>query len=93
MATTKTIHAADAVHRLTDEPSGKLSSGAAKAIMELRFDERDIRKMRRLAAKNRDGTITGDELKELDKYVNLGLLVDLLHAKARKALKRTSRSG
>ena len=62
---------------------------AARAILELRFDQADLDRMNILAEKNRQGALTEAEWQELQNYLLVGHLLDLLHAKARLTLKHT----
>lgn len=88
MSATPSIDAAGAVERLVCPESSDFPVSTAKAILELRFDERDRERMHDLAVRNQRGILTSDESRELDMYVNLGLLIDILRAKARLSLKR-----
>jgi hypothetical protein len=67
-------------HRLTTE--------VARYILDLAFSEEDKARMHELAGKNREGTISPKELRELDDYVKVGDLVAILKSKARMALKK-----
>ena len=60
---------------------------AAQSILELRFDQTDTDRMHTLAEKNRHGRLSDAERQELQNYLVVGHLLDLLHAKARLALK------
>jgi hypothetical protein len=46
--------------------------------------------MHHLAAKAQSGTLTAKEAIELDTYERLGCFLDILHSKARRALKRAA---
>lgn len=67
---------------------GKLSPTAARALLRLQFSEQDQVRMHELSAKARAGTLTAEEDTELDTFERLGCLLDILHSKARQALKR-----
>lgn len=67
---------------------GDPSPMAAQALLKLQFPEGDRRRMRALAAKARAGTLTPDEELETDTYERLGCLLDIVHSKARRVLKR-----
>lgn len=64
----------------------------ARALLELRFSEDDRKRLRELAHKARNGTLTPDEEREADTYERLGCLLDILHSKARRVLKRSRTS-
>ncbi len=66
----------------------KLSPTAARALLELQFSAVDQQQMHELAAKARAGTLTADEERTSETYERLGCLLDILHSKARRALKR-----
>jgi hypothetical protein len=61
---------------------------AARALLELEFSPADRQRMRELAAKARAGTLSDAEERETDTYERLGCLLDILHSKARRVLKR-----
>jgi hypothetical protein len=64
-----------------------LSSEAARALLDLKFTEEDRTRMHELAVKNQQGALSSVEEHELDSYVRVGRLLDLLSAKARISLK------
>jgi hypothetical protein len=67
---------------------GPLSPAAARALLKLRFSDRDHALMNNLSAKARAGTLTPEEQIDLDTFERLGCLLDIVHSKARLALKR-----
>jgi hypothetical protein len=67
-----------------------LSATAARAILQFDFDPPDRARMHELAVKNQDGALTAEERTELQSYLHVGLLLDLLHAKARSSLRRVA---
>jgi hypothetical protein len=66
----------------------ELSSTAARALLNVRFAQSDVDRMHDLAAKARVGSLTDEEERETDVYERLGCLLDILHSKARRSLKR-----
>jgi len=58
------------------------SREAARAILCLRFDRDSTKRVRQLLRKNNRGTITAEERVELERYLRVGQLLDLLQAKA-----------
>jgi hypothetical protein len=62
----------------------------ARYLLDIAFPPKDKARMHALAAKNRDGTIWPEELRELDNYVKVGDLLAILKSKARLALKQTA---
>jgi hypothetical protein len=66
---------------MPDQPDN--SQKAARAILDLRFDPSTLSRMNELAEKNRQGVLTESERQEMDKYLEVGNLLNLLQAKAR----------
>ena len=62
----------------------------AQAMLQLKFDQVDIDRMHDLAEKNRQGRLTDAEWQVLQNYLLVGHLLDLLHSKARLALKHAA---
>jgi hypothetical protein len=65
-----------------------LNQAAARALLKLEFAGDDRRRMHELAVKNQAGDLTAVEQHELDGYLRVGRLLDLLGAKARLSLKK-----
>jgi hypothetical protein len=65
-----------------------LPAAAARALLKLEFTTDDRERMHELAVKNQAGKLTGTEQHELDGYLRVGRLLDLLAAKARLSLKK-----
>src|SRR5438105_461407 len=63
------------------------STEAARAILRLRFGERDLARINRLAAKNRAGKLKPEEEEELNNYIRVGQTLGILQSKARRSLK------
>lgn len=70
------------------QQDGAPSVSAARALLKLQFPDVDQERMRELAAKSRAGKLTQQEEGEADAYERLGCLLDILHSKARRVLKR-----
>jgi hypothetical protein len=66
-----------------------LPLAAARVLLKLEFGSDDRQRMHELAVKNQDGKLSATEKKELDGYLRVGRLIDLLSAKARLSLKKT----
>jgi hypothetical protein len=77
--------------RLIRPDRDDLSVAAARSILAIDFDPADRERMRSLSAKARAGTLSAKERAEIDSYERVGHLFDLLHAKARRSLKRSGR--
>src|ERR1700689_1772014 len=73
------------------ELRGEVAPSAARALLKIEFSERDHSLMDELSAKARAGTLTAQEQTVLDTFERLGCLLDIVHSKARQALKRKSK--
>src|SRR5438876_714259 len=65
---------------------------AARTFLSLRFSGKDERRMNRLAAKARRGSLTAKERYEADQYNLVSHLIAFLQAKARRTLKSSNRA-
>jgi hypothetical protein len=74
--------------RLIRPEDDNLSVEAAKAFLCFRFDQGDLDRMHELALKNQDGRLTPDERAQMDNYRRVSFLLDLIHSKARRSLKK-----
>jgi hypothetical protein len=74
--------------RLLRAERDDLPPEAAQAFLKLELEPDDLARMRDLAAKNRSDTLTEGEELELEAYCRVGRLLDLMHSKARRALKK-----
>jgi hypothetical protein len=63
-------------------------SPAARALLQFDFPAEDRERMHELAVKNQAGKLTAAERHELDGYLRIGRLLDLLGAKARLSLRK-----
>ncbi|MBY0522291.1 MAG: hypothetical protein K2R98_02785 [Gemmataceae bacterium] len=77
------------ISRIVRPLDGTLSPEAAHSILELKFDECNLQRMRELLLKNQDGVLTTAEQQEMEDYRKVGHLFDMLHAKARQSLRRS----
>ena len=75
------------VGRLIDPEKGDISPEAAKAILKIRFGDRDRERMHELAVKNQEGRLTAEEQAEMEGYRRVGFFLATLWAKARASLK------
>jgi hypothetical protein len=64
-----------------------LSPETARSLLEIRFSEKDKARMKELAERNQEGSLTEAERQELEGYVKVGDVLSLLHLKARRSLK------
>src|SRR4051812_36360659 len=76
--------------RLLRPGSKTLTLEAARSLLRLEFAPEDRDRMRALAAKARDGSLTATEQEEIRNYERVGNLLALMKSKARQRLKRAS---
>ena len=88
MARTSTISEADILIKVVDPKKADLSPEAARSFLGFRFDATTTKRIRQLLRKNNLGTISAAERLTLEKYLRVGQLLDLLHAKAKLSLQR-----
>jgi hypothetical protein len=76
------------LRRLIDsQPGDALSPAAAEAVLHLQLADADQARMRELAAKSNDGTLTPAEGDEYDAYIAAADWLSLWKSKARLAIK------
>jgi hypothetical protein len=91
MATEPQIsHTGDAavVARLICPNDNDLPAPEAKALLNIRFNDRELVRIREPVTKNQDDALTAAEKADLDSYLRVSAFVDLMHAKARHSLKK-----
>jgi hypothetical protein len=79
--------------RTIQPENGSLSAEAARALLELKLRPNDVERANELSAKAREGTLTDEEGRELDSFLNVGRALELLKAKARLSLRRPTPAG
>jgi hypothetical protein len=70
---------------------GKMAPTLAEEVLTWQFSAAEKKRVARLLDKNNRGTISQSEMGELDTLVTLGDILDVLHAKARLALRLRQR--
>jgi hypothetical protein len=83
-----TITEADILDRVIRPQVANLHPEAARSFLQFRFDREAIRHIRQLLRKNNRGLITAAERLVLEKYLRVGQFLDLLHAKAKLAMRK-----
>jgi len=71
-------------HEKDDQPDYDL----ARAMLRMSLDQSDLNRLHELVAKNQDDALTPAEKEELQSYLRLSLIVDLMHAKGLSTLKK-----
>lgn len=79
--------------RLIRPDRDDLSAAGARDLLKIDFEPGDHERMHKLALKAQDGALTAAEQSELTEYERVGHLLDLLHSKARRSLKRRGKAG
>ena len=74
--------------RLIRPEENSLTPEAAESLLRIKFEQHDLDRMHELAVKNQDGVLTRREKREMENYRRVGFLLDLMHSKARLALKK-----
>jgi hypothetical protein len=92
MAIATPITEAEILERIIETREATLSPEAAQSLLALRFPSQDTNAIRKLLRKNNAGTITAPERIALERYLRVGQFLDLLHARARLALAKRSRT-
>ena len=81
---------ADIFGRVFESVEHNMSHEAARAILNLDFNNVDRDRMNALAEKARQGELAKTEDEELENYIRVGHLISILQSKARQALKNCS---
>ena len=63
----------------------------ARHVLKLGFSKEDRTRINDLADRNQQGALSPNEQAELRGFANAGCLLGILHAKARRALKKAGR--
>jgi hypothetical protein len=71
---------------------GDLSPEVARSVLKWKFKAVAVRRINQLAVRNRTGTITDADREQLQRYLRVGSLVNLIQAKARLSLSSIDRS-
>jgi hypothetical protein len=79
--------------RVLEPDQATLDVAAARAIINLDFQQTDKDRMGVLLAKAKDGTITADEQVEIDNYERVGHMLSLMKSKARRSLQGAQSNG
>lgn len=80
---------AEILTRVIGPQNPSFTPDAAQSILEMRFADPDVVRMNELAAKARDGSLTGHEEQQLHGYLFVGAMLDLMHSKARLSLQQS----
>ena len=64
-----------------------LQPDVARSILKWKFPAKSVTLMNRLARRNSSGKITPEEREELERFLRVGSLINLMQAKARLSLR------
>ncbi len=73
--------------RLIRPDDGSVSVEAAEALLSIRFEQEDLDRMHDLVTRNQEDSLSTAERTEMENYRRVSFLLDLMHSKARRALK------
>lgn len=65
---------------------GNLPPEVAKSLLNWKFTDKAVARMNQLSDRNNKGTLTDTERDELERYLRVGTLINLIQAKARRSL-------
>jgi hypothetical protein len=74
--------------RLIRPDDDSLAPEAARALLDIRFTDSDLARIHELAVKNQDDDLTPADKADLESYLRISSFLDLMHAKARRSLKK-----
>jgi len=80
----------DILGRVIDPQNPTFTREAAQSVLALQFPPSDVTRMNELAEKARGASLVDSESEELNSYLLIGSVLDLMHSKARISLKKTS---
>jgi hypothetical protein len=87
MSSTVTVNEAEILTRVIAPGEPTLLADTARIILTFDFRKEDRERMRLLAEKAQEGTLTAEEQAEIDCYERVGHFLSLLRSKARLSLK------
>jgi len=80
------ITEADILSQVVAPDQADLPPEFARSILNLKFSQAALDRMKELAGKNNQGLLTEAERAEMEKYMRVGNFLDLMQAKARLSL-------
>jgi hypothetical protein len=85
-AVTKESRESEILARAIQPERHNLSVPAARALLRIQLDAEDRKRLHELLVKNQNEGLTSHEQEELNSYLHVGMVIDLLQAKARASL-------
>ena len=74
--------------RLIESQPRDLTPEAASYLLAIRFNEKDQARVRELADRSQEGTLSVDDAREFDSYLHIGNLLAVMQSKARLVIAR-----
>lgn len=93
MGETPTITESEILADVIVPDRGDLTAEVAQSVLRWKFTDRAVARMNDLADRNNKGTITAEERQDLEKYLRVGNLINILQAKARLSLNSAGQVG
>ena len=78
--------AAEILSRVIRPEKGDLTTAGAESLLGLAFSSGDQERLCELAELNQNDELKESDRRELESFLQIGLMIDLLHAKARLTL-------
>jgi hypothetical protein len=85
------MHESAILSRAIQPDRHDLSAPVARALLRIQLDPRDRDRLHELLVKNQEELLTADESGELASYLHVGMMIDLLQAKAHASLRAATR--
>lgn len=79
----------DIWQRVISPGNDSWNTAVAKSVLEFKFPDQDIQRMNELAHKAQAGNLSSAENNEAQTYDRIGLLIELMHSKARLSLRNS----
>lgn len=92
MSETPTITEFEILSDVMSADQGDLTPEVAQSVLNWKFTDRATARIDELADRNSKGLITSQERQELEKYLRVGSMINILQAKARLSLKSVDHS-
>ncbi|HQU41487.1 MAG TPA: hypothetical protein PK867_01690 [Pirellulales bacterium] len=93
MGETSSITESEILADVIAPDQGDLAAEVAQSVLRWKFTDRALARMNDLAGRNNKGTITAQERQDLEKYLRVGNLINILQAKARLSLNSAAQPG
>ena len=91
MAAASVTTEADILQELVAPARADLPVDSARGLLRLKFSPAATRTIRRLLRENNRGSISAPDRLLLERYIRVGQMLDLMHAKARLSLRNNQK--